>query len=136
MASFGTTIPALDGRFCVVDDGQPLRRFVTDRVVERGDMVVLDVGVMFNGYEGGLARTWAADQTGAKAAMDELLVACRPGASPEDLPGAYGIGLGVEPLVTEVGSTLCLEVEVDGVVRRDTAVLRPDGAEVLSNLEV
>ncbi len=124
MASLGTTIPAFDGTFRPEDDGR----------------VVLDAGVMFNGYEGGLARTWGAGDT-ARAALDAVLDACRPGVTYDELaaaapdstrPVAYGIGLGVEPLATEVGSTLCVQVLVDGVLLRETAVLRADGPELLS----
>jgi hypothetical protein len=45
---------------------------------------------------------------------------------------AYGIGLGVEQLATEVGSTLCVQVLHRGVLLRETVVLRPDGPELLS----
>jgi Xaa-Pro dipeptidase len=146
MASSGSTIPAFDGTFCVVDDGRPLRRFVSDRTVAPGDLVALDAGVMVGGYEGGLGRTWVAGDTdrratGARDALDAVLEACRPGATYDDLaeaapdrslPVAYGIGLGVEPLATEVGSTLCVQVLVDGVLLRETVVLRSDGPELLS----
>jgi hypothetical protein len=102
---------------------------------------VLDAGVMVEGYEGGLARTEGADATVARAALDALKEACRPGvtggelarAAPNpDLLPAYGIGLGVEPLSTEVGATLCLQVLVDGVLLRETLVMRPDGVEPVS----
>jgi Xaa-Pro dipeptidase len=106
MVGLGATIPAFHPR--VDEDG-------------------FDVGAMVHGYEGGLARPRDPSQ-GARDAMARLLDACRPGARPDDLPGAYGIGLGVEPLATEVGSALCLHV--DGI--RDLVVLRPDGPELLS----
>jgi Xaa-Pro aminopeptidase len=146
MAYHGTTIPAFDGTFCVVDDGQPLRRFASDRVVESGDRVVLDIGVLFNGYEGGLARTWVAGEgevTAANDALDRVLEACRPGVTLDHLsalvpdsagPVAYGVGLGVEPFAAEVGSTLCVQVLVDGGLRRETVVLRQDAAELLSGV--
>ncbi len=105
MASTGTTIPAF---------------------APRVDATGFDVGAMVHGYEGGFARTWSSSDDDQEA-MARLLDACRPGARPEDLPGAYGIGLGVEPLATEAGSTLCLQAGG----RRDIVVIRGDGPEVL-----
>lgn len=141
MASSGTTVPAFDGTFCVVEDGRPLRRFVSDRVIEADDRVVVDIGVMVEGYEGGLARTLRADTGAARASLDRVVEACRPGVTLAELTAAapdspllvaYGVGLGVEPLATEVGSTLCVQVFVDDTLLRETLVLRPDGPEVLS----
>jgi Xaa-Pro aminopeptidase len=140
MAASGTTIPAFDGTFCVVDEGRPLRRLVSDRTVVAGDRVALDAGVMVHGYEGGLARTEGADATAARAALDALKEACRPGVTADelaraapnpDLVPAYGVGLGVEPLSTGVGATLCLQVLVDGVLLRETVVMGADGVEPL-----
>lgn len=106
MATLGTTIPAFHPRV---------------------DADNFDVGAMVHGYEGGLARPRSLDEEarGAEAQMQRLLDACRPGATADDLPGAYGIGLGVEPLSTEVGATLCLTA---GPLR-DLVLLRSDGAE-------
>jgi len=152
MASFGTTTPAFDGTFCVSVGDTLLRRFASPRNVAAGDLVALDVGVLFNGYEGGLARTWlpagssptaaqAAAARHARGALDTVLDALRPWMSADDLaalvpdallPVAYGVGLGVEPLATEVGSTLCVQVLHRGVLLRETVVLRPDGPELLS----
>lgn len=155
MASSGTTLPAFDGTFCVWEPGRPLRRLVSDRAVAAGDGVALDVGVLVDGYEGGLGRTWlptgsepTADQRAAfrraRVGLDALLEACRPGVTLAELasvapdagfPVAYGIGLGVEPLATEVGSTFCLQVLQEGVLLRETVVLRADGPELLSHFE-
>ena len=152
MASFGTTTPAFDATFCVTAAGEPLRRLASERTVAPGDLVALDAGVLFNGYEGGLGRTWLPDESEptaqqraagrrARESLDALIAACRPGVALSDLaalvpdaavPPAYGVGLGVEPLSTEVGSTLCLQVFVDGVFLRETVVLRAAGAELLS----
>jgi Xaa-Pro aminopeptidase len=124
MAMLGTTIPAFDPMF---------RR--------AGELVTLDAGVLVDGYEGGLGRTWPAARAEAREALDALLERCRPGVSiaglaaavPDSVvPVAYGIGLGVEPLATEVGSTLCLQVLAGGVLLRETAVLQADGPELLT----
>jgi Xaa-Pro dipeptidase len=152
MASHGMQTPAFDGTFCVTANAGPLRRLVTERTVGPGELVALDAGVLYNGYEGGLGRTWLPDESRptsaqraaarrARDALDALLDGCRPGVSFDQLaaivpdsdgPVAYGVGLGVEPLATDVGSTLCLQVLLDGVLLRDTVVLRPDGPERLS----
>jgi Xaa-Pro aminopeptidase len=36
----------------------PYRRFTSDRIINIGDMVVIDIGACFNGYWGDLTRTW------------------------------------------------------------------------------
>ena len=96
MASFGTTTPAFDGTFCVSVGDTLLRRFASPRNVAAGDMVALDVGVLFNGYEGGLARTWlpaGSSPTAAQAAAarptrcsTSSARGCRPTTSPRWCP--------------------------------------------------
>ena len=49
MCELGTTTPSFEGTF-----GQA---FPSDRVLDTGDRVVIDAGVLVDGYEGGLART-------------------------------------------------------------------------------
>src|SRR5207237_6015053 len=49
MAELGTTTPAFEGTFGHV--------FPSDRAIEAGEQVVFDVGVLVDGYEGGVART-------------------------------------------------------------------------------
>jgi Xaa-Pro aminopeptidase len=36
----------------------PYRRFTSDRVIRKGDPVIIDIGGCFNGYWGDLTRTW------------------------------------------------------------------------------
>lgn len=36
----------------------PYRRFTSDRVIQAGDLVIIDIGACFNGYWGDLTRTW------------------------------------------------------------------------------
>ena len=107
MASTGTTIPAFAPQVTAT---------------------AFDVGAMVHGYEGGLARTRPTNPADEEA-MARLLDACRPGARPEDLPGADGIGLGLEPLATQVGSTVCLRA--GGL--RDIVVIGDDGAQSTSD---
>lgn len=36
----------------------PYRRFTSDRIIRKGDLVIIDIGATFNGYYGDLTRTW------------------------------------------------------------------------------
>jgi Xaa-Pro aminopeptidase len=152
MCELGTTTPAFEGTF-----GHALP---SSRVLEAGDRVVLDAGVLLDGYEGGLARTIVCGDPapGASAADDlfaTLLHTLQPGCASADLwaawdatsnarptqPMVHGVGLGFEPpivgedaetLVT--GMTISLRAEVDGWVRRDIVVVRDTGAVPLRSL--
>ena len=42
MCRLGTTTPAFEGTFCVIDADEPIRRFVSDRRMAEGDRVVLE----------------------------------------------------------------------------------------------
>ena len=151
MCELGTTTPAFEGTFGNV--------FPSERVLVAGDRVVLDAGVLLDGYEGGLARTIVCgsprpDATPADAAFSALLAAVEPGATAAELwaawdafgtarpthPIAYGVGLGVEPpmignddtpLVADM--TISLRAEVEGWVRRDTVLITDRGAHLLDS---
>jgi Xaa-Pro aminopeptidase len=149
MCERGTTTPAFEGAFGHV--------FPSDRALVAGDLVVLDVGVLLDGYEGGLARTVVCGESAAAAApadelFDALRAAVRPGATGADLwaawdatgaprpdaPVAHGVGIGFEPPVVgndvsalTAGTTLSLRAEVDGWVRRDIVLITDDGTELL-----
>ena len=133
MCELGTTTPAFEGTF-----GHP---FPGDRVLETGDRIVLDAGVLVDGYEGGLARTSVCgsappDATPADERMATLLRALRPGSATEELRDALSIGLGVEaPLGTDdvlvAGMTLSVRAEMDGWVRRDIVLVTDRGAQPL-----
>jgi Xaa-Pro aminopeptidase len=147
MCELGTTTPAFEGTFGT-------SAFPSDRVLDTGDQVVLDAGVLVDGYEGGLARTLRCgaptpDPTPADDLLAVLLAAIRPGATGRDLwaawdatgaprpapPLAYGVGLGLEPPVIgddltplAPGMAISLRAEVQGWVRREIAVTTPTGA--------
>jgi len=134
MCELGTTTPAFEGTFGHVLPG--------DRVLERGDRVVLDVGVLVDGYEGGLARTVVCGEPprDTRPADERLAALCeslRPGPAVEDLGETFGIGLGLEAPIGAgdalvPGMTMSVRVEVDGWVRRDILLVTDDGAEQLS----
>ena len=149
MCELGTTTPAFEGTFG--------HRLPGDRVLAAGDHVVLDAGVLVDGYEGGLARTIVCgesrpDRTPADDLFTALLHAVEPGATGADLwaawdtsgvarpaqPVAHGVGLGLEPPVVGTDRdafaaemTLSLRAEVDGWVRRDIVVVTDAGARRL-----
>lgn len=130
----GVTTPAFEGTFCVVDPNEPARTLVTDRELAEGDVVHLRAGVLRNGWEGTLARTWPCggtlDVTAARAALDAAISACRRGARVGDVRGPApgitvdGVGLGHEELddgdTFEPGMVLAVEALVDGILLGDT----------------
>ena len=148
----GTTTAAFEGHFGSVFPG--------DRVLAAGDRIVLDAGVLVDGYEGGLARTIVCgdrrpDVTPADDLFTRLLAAVKPGAAAADLwaawdaagvprpsqPAAHGVGLGYEPPVfgddtdpLVAGMTISLRAEVDGWMRRDAVVVTDAGAEPLATI--
>jgi len=132
----GTTTPAFEGRFGSV--------FPSDRALVAGERVVFDVGVLVDGYEGGLARTIVCGDGGgvvapADAAFEEVLARVGPGVPCADVARfADGVGLGAEPLsvaggddVLVEGMTLSVRVEVEEWVRRDQVLVTARGAELL-----
>jgi Xaa-Pro aminopeptidase len=127
-ARLGVTTPALAGTFCATPrsagGGFPLRRLPSQAELAAGELVAFDVGLLYAGYEGGLARTWPCLAAGAapsaaqrdllrrwREILGALLAECRPGRSAADLerahaacgepappfPVASGVGLGLEP---------------------------------------
>jgi Xaa-Pro dipeptidase len=150
MCQGGTTTPAFEGAFCVVDDDGPLRRLTSDRVIADGDLVAMSAGALLDGWEGSLARTW---RCGAPTGEDggrrsrwaghwtPLVDRCRAGVRIGDLratagASVHGVGLGVEALddsaVLEPGMVVQLELEADGVLGADTLLVGDGGAEVLT----
>ena len=132
----GTTMPAFEGAFCVVDDDRPIRRLATDRVIADGDLVALSAGVLLHGWEGSLART---SPCGAPWTL--LVDRCRAGVRVGDLratagASVHGVGLGVEALedsaALEPGMVIQLELEANGVLCADTLLVGDGRAEVLT----
>jgi Xaa-Pro aminopeptidase len=141
-AAQGVTVPSSAPVVQVVDGASSL--------------IHVDIGLLVDGYEGGLGRTvalpgpgpddrWA----GVVAAQRRLLDACRPTATAPELRAAAGgatrwmvrgSGMGFEPpvvtdtvgesAVVEQGMVLSVEVEVAGLRRRDLAVVGADATDV------
>jgi Xaa-Pro aminopeptidase len=96
------------------------RYLASDRLINKGELVVLSPGALYAGYEAGVGRTrtaGAAPSVGAvaladrgRSALDGLIAACRPGHTgadlyrawestgepPAEIALAYGVGLGAE----------------------------------------
>jgi Xaa-Pro dipeptidase len=120
---------------------------------ENGARFHLDVGLLVDGYEGGVGRTLPGGDGDATvvAAQRRLVDACRPGATAVDLRRAVtagatrwrvrGSGMGFEvPVMTdtlghadviEEGMVLSVELELGRRRRRDLAVVGPDASEAL-----
>ena len=93
------------------------RRFTSDRIIQNGDAVIIDIGAGFNGYWGDLTRVYVCGNVGPTQEMKEAhqkvynavfdcAAATRPGATNADvyaaanghaLDGALGHGAGVNP---------------------------------------
>jgi Xaa-Pro dipeptidase len=151
MCALGTTTPAFEGAFCVVDGDAPVRRVTSDRVVADGDLVAMSAGVLLQGWEASVGRTWpcgapTAEHARRRSRWDDqwaqLVGRCRRGTRVRDLrdlaPGAaiHGVGLGYESLeddaVFEPGMVVQLELELAGVLGADMVLIGPNGAEVMT----
>lgn len=95
----------------------PYRRLTSDRIIRKGDLVIMDIGACFNGYWGDMTRTWICGDVGPtdrqvelhQKAYDALFDACaaaQPGNSNVDvfeaagdavLGNSLGHGAGVAP---------------------------------------
>ena len=80
----------------------PYRRFTSDRLIEYGDMVVIDIGARINGYYGDFTRTWICGKD-AKPSKEQVRIhtknfeamraaeaAIKPGALTTDVYNAAG----------------------------------------------
>jgi Xaa-Pro aminopeptidase len=150
MCQLGTTTPALEGAFCVVDGDAPIRRLTSDRQIADGDLVAMSAGVLLDGWEGSLARTWScgaptADHRGRRERWDaqwtSLLDGCRPGVRAGDLratagSSVHGVGLGYEGLedddVLEAGMVVQLGLESGSVLGADVLLIRDEGVQPLT----
>jgi len=130
IARLGAPAPASEGVVCRTprEGVVRLRQVATDRPVGPGELVVLNPGALYAGYEGGLGRTWLAGRSAptraqrslaarCRGGLEAVLDACRAGNTGADLrrawesagaelppvPLVYGVGIGVEPPVVAPG---------------------------------
>ena len=149
MADLGVTTPAFEGTFCVAEAGAPPRVLVTDRDLAQGDAVHLRVGVLRDGWEASLARTWTCGDgprvepdTPARTTLAGVVAECRAGATIGALRGAApgvavdGLGIGHEELadddVLAAGMVLGVEVLADGVIVGDMVLVTDAEPELLT----
>ena len=117
----GCPTPPTEGVVCATPRSGPvvLRRLPSERRLGPGQLVALDPGALYAGYEGGVGRTVAVEgaSPGAQAlaarcrdALDAVIDRCRAGARGSALraEGAdilvHGLGLGAEPPVVGNGA--------------------------------
>jgi Xaa-Pro aminopeptidase len=129
-AFLGTTTPAFEAVAAPFGDSSSTW-LPPDRALVADEKVVLRAGVLREGWESSLARTYAVGspsvEQAAPAAWDELVAACTAGATAGELRArgadVHGVGRGVEPWPDELelvpDLTLALEI-------RDTTSLRQD----------
>jgi Xaa-Pro dipeptidase len=150
MSRRGVSTPAFEGSFVAVN-GTP-RGLVSDRPLERGDLVHLRGGVLRNGWEGWLARSRVCGEAPSgrqragfdhwTRAMDALVGECGPGTRVGDLRGSGatvdGVGLGHEEVgdtdVLEPRMVISVELDVYGVLGSETILVTPSGRERLTTL--
>ncbi|MDQ1432979.1 MAG: Xaa-Pro dipeptidase [Actinomycetota bacterium] len=150
MAGRGVSTPAFEGSF-VAAGGRP-RSLVSDRPLERGDLVHFRAGVLRNGWEGWLARSTVCGEGPSgrqhagfdhwERAMATLVDECEPGTRVGDLRGSGaavdGVGMGHEELsdadVLEPRMVISVELDVDGVLGSETVLITPWGRELLTTL--
>jgi Xaa-Pro dipeptidase len=151
MCRRGTSTPAFEGTFCVIDGDEQIRRLVSDRRMAEGDRVALSAGALRDGWEGSLARTWPCGESttelrdrrsrwdGAWASLVDRCHACVHAAELEaSAPGTsvHGAGLGYEGIDNatplEPGMVIRLELEAHGILGADLLLIGDDDAEVLS----
>jgi Xaa-Pro dipeptidase len=150
MCALGTTTPAFEGAFCVVDGEAPIRRLVSDRAVAEGELVAMSAGVLLEGWEASLGRTWPCGgptpdhrrQSRWDDQWGQAIDRCRLGARMRDVravdPGVavHGVGRGYEGLeddtVLTPGMVLQVELETAGVLRADMVLIGENGAAVMT----
>jgi Xaa-Pro aminopeptidase len=126
MASRGVTTPLTQDVVRITSAGA-VRTVGTGALVQAGDLVAFDAGVVADGYAGEVGRTWPVGVDRDHPAVDDLyrrwdelwahlLAACRPGASGTALLDAYAAA--GEPLpVMPIGRGLGLGFDDPVIVR-------------------
>jgi Xaa-Pro aminopeptidase len=153
IAEAGAPTPPTEGVACATPVTGPvaLRRIAEAVPIEAGQLVALDPGGFFRGYEGGLGRTRATGGAPSlhqaelaarcREAVGAVVAVCWPGASGSDLvaawersgaplppePLAVGVGLGLEPPVVGAGLGAAA-VMAAGTVLAVTGWMAEDGA--------
>jgi Xaa-Pro aminopeptidase len=149
MGGLGITTPAFEASACAA--GASPRWIVSDRALRTGDLVNVRGGVLVDGWEGVLARSWgcggatgpqAAGGERAGAALADAVAACGPGTLVADLRGradvttVEGVGVGHEELaddeVLAASDVVYVEVFVGQVLLGDVVHVTERGPKLLT----
>lgn len=162
MAAGGVTTPATQDGAWVTPKDHPWRRHRTDGRIDNGDLVAFSAGVLADGYLGEVGRTWpVGDVEGAAVPelydrwnrlWDNLMAACRPGATADGLlsaydtageplpamPVAHGLGLGYDPPVVTpaLRVTAAAEILEPGMVLAVSGYVWQEGVGAVFGREV
>ncbi len=143
-AAAGVTTPAFEAVAAPIDGGTSTW-LPPERLLGAGERVTLRAGVLLDGWEASLARTYAVGDPSIEQppphGWDELLAASRVGTPVgrlRDLDAVvYGVGRGVEPyeddLVLAAGMVFAVELHRGGCLQQDVLHLNDDGAVVLTD---
>jgi Xaa-Pro aminopeptidase len=105
-------------------------------VVRPGVPLVLRGGVVKDGWEASLARTYRDGTELTPDGWPERIASCRPGAIAAEVGVVHGVGRGYEVLTPETrlaaGMVVAVEVATDTAVRQDVVAVRDGEAEVLT----
>lgn len=147
MAGHGVTTPAYDAVFSVAEEGA-VGAWSTDRVIADGDLVTISAGVLAEGWEASLARTWPCGDLRSEhrafeewsRAWSELVARGRSGARFSDLRGEgielHGVGASYEVLfdddLLEPDMVVALELRHAGILGGDTLLVSDDAPDPLT----
>jgi Xaa-Pro aminopeptidase len=143
-AASGVTTPAFEAVAAPIDGGTS-SWLPPERLLGAGERVALRAGVLHEGWEASLARTYVVGNPSVEQpppeGWDELIASCRTGTSVgrlRDLDGVvYGVGHGVEPydddVVLEPGMVFAVELHQGGSLQQDVLHLTDAGAVVLTS---
>ncbi len=129
-STFGVTTPAFEAVVAPLD-GASSTWIAPERMLAAGELVVVRVGALCDGYEGSVARTYRVDshdahEEPAPTGWDGLLRAVVHGTTAGELRArgaiVYGVGFGVEPwddaFALQAGQTCGLEAGTPANVRQ------------------
>jgi Xaa-Pro aminopeptidase len=154
LAALGVPTPPSEGVVCATPRQGPVRRrrLAGDRLIGPGELVALNTGAFYAGYEASLARTRVAGKVWptriqrdvarrCRSVLDAVVSTCRAGASGADLqrvwdasgepappaPFIRGVGLGTEPPLIGAGLGATFRLQV-GMVLAVEAWVAAEGA--------
>ena len=144
-ASFGVTTPAFEAVAAPIDGGASTW-LPPERLLADGESVALRAGVLRDGWEASLARTYVVGEPSVEQppppGWDAVFALCRPNTSVGQLRDleavVYGVGRGVEPyddtVKLEAGMVCALELQHGQRLHQDVLHITADLPEVLTTV--